>query len=616
MTETTSLSVVVAGALFSAWDLFPRNSPPPAPPAARRKHTIFVSKRGMVSENGTVSDFPGWTHPEHREERTYPAKTITTNWLNKQLPAALLLVILWAGFRVAYMQHAAIPQPLVHDEFSYLLGADTFADGRLANPPHPLARFFESPHILVRAVYASKYPPGQALVLALGERLFGSPFYGVLIGNAFMLFALCLMLCAWVSFPWAMTISGLIALYLRPHVYWTFSYWAGSVAAAGAAFVLLGIGLCRRRSSFVRSSASLSVSSTIGSTGRPAILESLLGGIAFAFGAMLLFWTRPYEGGIFTLLVLAVFAADLWRNRNAAMLLGALAIFTLGGLWTGYYNWSVTGSPLTLPYLLHDHEYNVTPPIAVLPLRPEPAYSNPRLAAQHGLHGEEAVQYHAGQSRWSVLRAGFVASLKILAEPLGAVALLTLCFPIVWRNPVYRRIALVSFVFLLALTIETFHFAHYAAPILAALALMVAIWAESLWKLRLGKLPLGAAVVVLALLAIPAHKSAADTISSETWPVHRADLIQRLSLLNRPQLVIVRYPAPNWRVKEEWVYNTADIDRQRVIFAHDLGPDQDQALLNYYPDRAVSLLTFDRATGAEHLRPYPAASEAPQVSGQ
>src|SRR5208283_6246451 len=81
-----------------------------------------------------------------------------------------------------------VPAPMYHDEFSYLLAADTFAHGRLTNPPHPLAIFFETAQELARPTYASKYPPGQAMFPALGQVVFGAPFYGVLIGNALMLF--------------------------------------------------------------------------------------------------------------------------------------------------------------------------------------------------------------------------------------------------------------------------------------------------------------------------------------------------------------------------------------------------------------------------------------------
>ncbi|MFZ0745520.1 MAG: hypothetical protein WAM85_14000 [Terracidiphilus sp.] len=523
-------------------------------------------------------------------------------WLKKPLPAALLLVFLWTVWRLVLLWHTGIPQPAAHDEFGYLLGADTFAHGRLANPALPLGKFFESPHIFVRPVYASKFPPGQSLFLALGQVVFGSPFSGVIIGCALMLFTVCLMLYAWVPAQWALAVTAMFGLMLSPSMYWANSYWGGAVAASGGALVLLGVGMYRAK-------------------------QTPLAGVNFAIGVLLLFFTRPFEGGVFTLLVLIVFGKELWRKRRAGTLAAAALVLAIGGAWTCLDNEAITGNPFLLPHELHAREYQVQPVFWFQPLRPQPTYSNPRLAALHGTNGWEAGMYRGAQKGWKLVAARLIGPLGTLRWDFGIAMLLMLLVPVAWGDPLYRKMAIVFGVFLLALGAETFHQEHYTAPVLAALALMMAIWAERAWKLRFRNVPVGAALVVLALVspviaALPQVETAAKNFqldehftrfaSSENyWSNRRGALIARVSALDRPQLVIVRYPWPSWHITEEWVYNSADIDHQRVVFAHDFGTEQNRALLNHYPDRTALLLTFDPVSGQEHIEPYPSASSQP-----
>jgi hypothetical protein len=97
------------------------------------------------------------------------------------------------------------------------------------------------------------------------------------------------------------------------------------------------------------------------------------------------------------------------------------------------------------------------------------------------------------------------------------------------------------------------------------------------------------------------------TPSRTDWPNRRAALINQLPALDRRQLVIVRYPSPDWSIIEEWVYNSAESIISETVFAHDLGMEQNRALLNYYSDRSALLLTFDRKSGQEQIEPYPVA---------
>ena len=63
-----------------------------------------------------------------------------------------LLSALPVGLRLMLLGSHPVPTPRVSDDFSYLLLGDTLAHFRLANPPHPMHRFFEGVFTLQDAI--------------------------------------------------------------------------------------------------------------------------------------------------------------------------------------------------------------------------------------------------------------------------------------------------------------------------------------------------------------------------------------------------------------------------------------------------------------------------------
>jgi len=58
------------------------------------------------------------------------------------------------------------------------------------------------------------------------------------------------------------------------------------------------------------------------------------------------------------------------------------------------------------------------------------------------------------------------------------------------------------------------------------------------------------------------------------------------------QLVLVRYSSTH-SPDDEWVYNLANVDRQKVVWARDMAEAENRELLAYYPDRKAWLLEPD-----------------------
>ena len=233
---------------------------------------------------------------------------------------------------------AHIPQPGAHDEFSYLLAADTFAHGRLTNPTHPMWVHFESMHIIERPTYASKYPPAQGLILAIGQVVGGHPVVGVWLSAAVACAAIYWMLLAWVPPPWAFLGGFIVLTRIGIPSYWSQGYWGGWAAALGGALLF---GALRR---LLR---------------RPRVRDSLLMGIGLAVPAN----SRPYEGLVLSLPALALLGTRLLSERDSLKRItlfrylpaGVLLACTVAGM--AFYNWRVTGRAFELPYYVHEKTY-------------------------------------------------------------------------------------------------------------------------------------------------------------------------------------------------------------------------------------------------------------------
>jgi len=493
--------------------------------------------------------------------------------------SSLAIAAFVVGMQVTTAFYRPLPHPTIHDEFSYLLEADTLAHGRLANRPHPLWEHFEGVHVLVQPSYMGKYPLGLPIFMAAGQIVVGHPFWGVVLAVALAAAAAVWALRAWTSPAWSIVGGLMAALAFGTGHYWARSYFGGGVVLLGS---MLVIGAYRRLVCWRKLSAAWWL----------------------GIGSVLLFLTRPLEGGLLVAaalggIILNFFWNPQMRSWHVRRTLPILATIFLPFLvFQGIANRAATGSVFRMAYVEHAQQYDRAPVLWIL---------KPDLGPKRGVEvrkphdGWELSSYYqvANQSlvvkfrkRLSDIRRQIPWSNS--ADVISAVLVL----PQLLAGGTFLLLALaLSFV---GLFFETWYIPHYGAPLMAAVLVTQIYSLFLIARSKAGTARIGRVAAVLLTLFLfsrpPLLQTTfhflADKDFKYTGTIYEAyketgakeNIERKLNSLAGAHVVIVRR-SPSRISEYEWVYNSADIDGQKIIWAQDLGAEKNSRLFRYYAGR-------------------------------
>lgn len=514
------------------------------------------------------------------------------SWFCRLANRRILAILVCAGVamlpRLALLPWIPPPIPKMHDEFSYVLGAQTLAAGRLTNPTPAFWQHFESYHINMVPTYQSIYPPAPSLIYALGILVGQNPWWGVWLSTGLMCAAIC----------WA----------LQPIIRPRYAFLAGIFCA-----LRYGVFTVNSDTLLCSSVAALGGALTLGAFVRLTSDGRLRQVLWLALGIALLANSRPFEGLLFAApIALAaliwILRQQRWRTLSAA---AVLLTFLLAAM--GYYNWRGTGSALKMPYMANIEQYHLVGPFLGMQILPRPQYHHPEMAAFYEIwEGEPGHRAHTLPGvlslAWEKIRSydkehfsplllpcllGVFVALRLPRRRMLAITFLLVgcgLLSVVWRplNPYpapllvsFFGLSMIGFRHLGALPVTRHRIGPYLARGLVVALLLFGI----------GRMGVNGVKGIKAAHAYP-----------PPWQVQRARILDDLARRGGSHLLIVRY-APGHSGHEEWVYNSPDIDQQRVILARSMGDEADCRLIRHYAGREVWILEPDARRPAGVLQP-------------
>jgi len=272
----------------------------------------------------------------------------------------------------------------------------------------------------------------------------------------------------------------------------------------------------------------------------------------------------------------------------------------------GYYNWRLKGNPSFFPQPLNSRTYSSMG--LFLWDRPGPPLHYRNQQFEDFYNGWEREDY---QNTWSDVWN--VSSEKLTRAGStyfwwGALLLLPgVPFALLRRK---LRIPVLAFLLTCAGFFSLiWSFPHYAAPATGAILLLLVQAIRHLRLLRVAGRPIGwalsyAAIILLAMevgLRV-SHRSCDPLEWTCQGDPSRSAIDEKLLHTAGKHLVVVRYEEDH-NIHDEWVYNGAEIDGAKVLWARELDAEQNERLFAYFRDRQIWLVDPD--IDNTELRPYP-----------
>jgi hypothetical protein len=567
--------------------------------------------------------------------KLFSKDTVKIPLTNRSFPVyQVVITFLLIGFLLPFVLASIIgfPIPQVQDELSYTVAADTYAHFRLTNPTPANFESFETPHVLMEPSYISKYPPMQGIFMAVGQDIFGHQAFGIWLSCGLFAAALFWMLYAWTRPAWALMGTVQTVILLGINSYWSQSYWGGMIAAGGGALFFGG---------FRRLFNKLDVGSTVWMT---------LGGIVLVN-------SRPFEGTL--LMVIPTLFLIVWLIRDGGNSLGTkLKVVLLPGLLLGsvalgtmsYQFYRVTGNPFKMPYSVHHAQYYPTPLFIFQPINHEATRGNARIRRMYDNYTSPPFLDNVLKQGWlpdtiylsPIYGFGYLlfALPVFLLSPLLAI-LLYFSLPMVLHRSRWMLLMGISILF----TFVCMSFAvwwdqyHYMAPVTSGVVLLFVEGCRQFYsssrKLRDRQIVMTCFAVLtigsIVFLQLTYH---ASTNRSSSYSIDR-DLLRRSLTDGEPAQILIpkraayfkyeldriadklpgKYVAivsydNNFDFHDEVIFNRSDLENAKLIWAHDLGGEKNDSLVNHYNDRKVLFVHI----GDSGIAIKPAVGKADQMA--